>query len=153
MGTYRAVSQRSCIFAIMMCIVPAFLVSCEDRLDEMITVTIAGTEFQVEVARSDEDKQRGLMYRSDLPEDRGMLFHYDHDHRMSFWMKNTEIPLSIAFIASDGTIREIRHMQPGSLQTVVSSRSVRYALEVNQGAFERAGIEPGDVVRFPEGFK
>jgi uncharacterized membrane protein (UPF0127 family) len=76
-----------------------------------------------------------------------MLFVFERDQQLSFWMKNTLIPLSIAYIASDGRITEIRDMYPHDENSVHSSRSVRYALEVPQGCFGRAGIRPGDVVR------
>ena len=88
------------------------------------------------------------MGRESLEEDRGMLFVYDRDAKKSFWMKNTTIPLSIASIAADGTIREIYDMEPLSARTVDSKYSVRYALEVNQGAFDRHGIKAGDKVEF-----
>ncbi len=88
------------------------------------------------------------MGRDSLDEDRGMLFVYDRDSRKSFWMKNTKIPLSIAYIAADGTIREIYDMEPLSTRIIESKYSVRYALEVNQGAFERHGIKAGDKVVF-----
>jgi len=103
-------------------------------------------EITVEIARTDEEKTQGLMYRKKLPDGQGMIFIYDRDQQMSFWMKNTLIPLSIAFIASDGTIIEIRDMQPLDLSSVRSSRSVRYALETPQGWFDRAGVKPGDVI-------
>jgi uncharacterized membrane protein (UPF0127 family) len=67
---------------------------------------------------------------------------------MSFWMKNTLIPLSIAFIATDGRIIEIKDMEPLNLSPVQSSRSVRYALEVPQGWFSRAGIGVGDIIQY-----
>jgi uncharacterized membrane protein (UPF0127 family) len=86
------------------------------------------------------------MYRKKLPDGEGMIFIYDRDQQMSFWMKNTLIPLSIAFIASDGRIIEIRDMQPHDLSAVKSSRSVRYALETPQGWFDRAGVKAGDVI-------
>ena len=84
------------------------------------------------------------MYRRKLPEGKGMLFVFERDQILSFWMKNTFIPLSIAFIASDGRIINIRDMEPQSLSAVKSSRSVRYALEVPQGWFIRQGIREGD---------
>jgi uncharacterized membrane protein (UPF0127 family) len=77
-----------------------------------------------------------------------MLFIFDRDQVLSFWMKNTLIPLSIAFIASDGRILQIKDMEPLSLSTVNSDRSVRYALEVPRGWFSRAGIAIGDIVQF-----
>jgi len=100
-----------------------------------------------ELAISDEERAMGLMHRPSLPDGEGMLFVFDRDQRLSFWMKNTIIPLSIAFITSDGRITEIRDMRPLDLTPVVSIRSVRYALEVPQGWFYRVGVGPGDVVR------
>ncbi|GHV93430.1 hypothetical protein AGMMS50268_39330 [Spirochaetia bacterium] len=104
--------------------------------------------MEAELARTDQERAQGLMYRESLDDGKGMLFIFDRDQRMSFWMKNTLIPLSIAFIASDGRITEIKDMEPLSLSTVNSERSVRYALEVNRGWFGRAGIGIGDIVQF-----
>jgi uncharacterized membrane protein (UPF0127 family) len=84
------------------------------------------------------------MHRRNLPDGEGMLFVFERDQILSFWMKNTFIPLSIAFIASDGRIIDIRDMEPQSLSAVKSTRSVRYALEVPQGWFTRQGIREGD---------
>ncbi len=105
-------------------------------------------EITVEIADTQETQEKGLMWRESLEEDRGMLFVYDRDAKKSFWMKNTTIPLSIAYIGADGTIREIYDMEPLSTRIVDSRYSVRYALEVNQGAFERHGIKAGDKVEF-----
>ncbi|MFO7849748.1 MAG: DUF192 domain-containing protein, partial [Spirochaetia bacterium] len=106
--------------------------------------------FTVEVARTDEDRSRGLMYRSSIGENEGMLFVFERDQRLSFWMKNTEIPLSIAYISGDGTIREIYDLTPHSERTVESSHAVRYALELPRGAFVRAGVGPGDSIPLPD---
>jgi uncharacterized membrane protein (UPF0127 family) len=102
--------------------------------------------LSVELARSPEERARGLMGRKSLADGEGMLFIFQRDEVLSFWMKNTVIPLSIAFIAADGRIVEIRDMRPHDLSSVKSSRSVRYALETPQGWFGRAGIKPGDTV-------
>jgi uncharacterized membrane protein (UPF0127 family) len=102
---------------------------------------------KAEIARTEQERSQGLMNRDRLNDGEGMLFVFERDQVLSFWMKNTRIPLSIAFIASDGTIVEIQDMQPHSLQAVQSSRSVRYALEVPQGWFSRAGAGPGDTVK------
>lgn len=125
---------------------------CSNNL-EMIEVKIGEAVLQVEVAVTPEEQARGLMYRKQMPEDHGMLFPYGSDRRLSFWMKDTLIPLSIAYIASDGTIKEIYDMKPGSLREVSSRQSVRYALEVNQGFFDRLGIGVGDTVEFPADFE
>ncbi len=105
-------------------------------------------KLTVEIADTPETQEKGLMGRKSMTEDHGMLFVYDRDSRKSFWMKNTLIPLSIAYIAADGTIREIYDMEPLSTRIVDSRYSVRYALEVNQGAFQRHGIKEGDKVEF-----
>jgi uncharacterized membrane protein (UPF0127 family) len=86
------------------------------------------------------------MYRKNIPDGTGMLFVFDRDQVLTFWMKNTLVPLSIAYISSDGRIIDILDMESQSLKPVVSSRSVRYALEVPQGYFNRVGIREGDRV-------
>jgi len=103
-------------------------------------------KIKTEIARTDSERSQGLMNRKKLPDGEGMLFIFDRDEQYSFWMKNTLIPLSIAFITSDGRITEIRDMQPLDLNPVKSGRSVRYALEVPQGWFGRVGIKPGDFI-------
>ena len=104
---------------------------------------------RVEIARTQEERNKGLMFRKKLPDGEGMLFIYERDEVMSFWMKNTLVPLSIAFITSDGRITDIKDMYPHDENSVHSSRSVRYALEVPQGWFSRAGVQSGDVVKIP----
>ena len=99
---------------------------------------------KAEIARTQAQHQQGLMFRKELKDGEGMLFIFERDEPLSFWMKNTLVPLSIAYIASDGRILEIYNMEPGNLDPVQSSRSVRYALEVPQGWFGRAGIAAGD---------
>ncbi|MDR2490487.1 MAG: DUF192 domain-containing protein [Spirochaetaceae bacterium] len=102
------------------------------------------TVITAELARTEGEKQKGLMFRTTLADGEGMLFVYTRDERMSFWMKNTLIPLSIAFISRDGRIIDILDMEPLSTQSVRSSRSVRYALEAPRGWFTREGIREGD---------
>lgn len=123
--------------------------SCSKNNDlQTQVIRINQWEITVETADTLESQEKGLMGRENLDENRGMLFVYERDAKKSFWMKNTTIPLSIAYIAADGTIREIYDMEPLSTRTVDSRYSVRYALEVNQGAFERHGIKAGDKVEF-----
>jgi uncharacterized protein len=96
------------------------------------------------VADTPQVSENGLMFRDSLPEDRGMLFVFEQPKTASFWMRNTKIPLSIAYVDSTGKILEIESMKPFD-ETVVPSVSdqVSYALEVNQGWFGRHGIAPG----------
>lgn len=116
---------------------------------ERINITLGETVFSVEVARTPEERAKGLMHRKDLPPLEGMLFIFDEDQKLSFWMKNTEIPLSIAYISREGVIKEIHDMEPFSLRPVESLYYVRYALEVNRGAFKKAGVSPGYHILLP----
>jgi uncharacterized protein len=99
---------------------------------------------KAEIAITQAQHEQGLMYRKKLKDGEGMLFIFQSDQILSFWMKNTLVPLSVAYISYDGRILEIYDMQPGNLDPVRSSRSVRYALEVPQGWFSRAGLGVGD---------
>jgi uncharacterized membrane protein (UPF0127 family) len=85
----------------------------------------------------------GLMYRREMPQHEGMLFVYDTPAVHCFYMKNTFLPLSIAFIADDGTIVNIRDMQPQTLDSHCADKPVRYALEMNAGWFAKRGVKPG----------
>ena len=125
-----------------------------DRLDKLETVEleVGDRVFTVEVARTPEEREQGLMWRTQMGEYEGMLFVFERDQRLSFWMKNTYIPLSIAYIAADGTIREIHPLEPESLTPVESTYSVRYALELNRNAFERANAGVGDTIEIPRRF-
>jgi uncharacterized protein len=115
------------------------------------TLSVGGVKLLVEIAHTPAQREKGLMFRKSMAEDHGMLFVFPRDEQLSFWMKNTPIPLSIAFIGSDGTIKQIADMQPESLATIPSDFSVRYALEVNQGFFARHRIHAGDLVTLPDG--
>ena len=94
-------------------------------------------KISVELAITPAQQQRGFMERKLIPEGTGMIFLYKEDTKLRFWMKNTPHPLSIAFIDSSGIIKEIYDMTPYSLETIESTYSVRYALEVPQGMFKR----------------
>jgi uncharacterized membrane protein (UPF0127 family) len=107
----------------------------------------APVTIRAEIARTGEERNAGLMHRTALADGEGMLFVFERDQMLSFWMKNTLIPLSIAYIAWNGRIIEMYDMQPQDLRSVSSSRSARYALEAPQGWFDRAGVRPGDSLR------
>jgi len=102
-------------------------------------------KVKAEIAQTQDERSRGLMFRKELADGDGMLFIFEKDEILSFWMKNTYIPLSIAYIASDGRIIEIKDMYPHDENPVASSRSVRYALEVPKDWFIRAGVKAGDI--------
>ena len=90
------------------------------------------------------------MERKKIPTGTGMLFIFQYDQMASFWMKNTPAPLSIAYIDSTGTIRDIFNMKPYSLETINSTVSVRYALEVPQGWYAENNIKIGDKIQIPK---
>ena len=148
---FRHNGSLRAVFCLVLVTVTAGFAACSPKKLPVKALTIerAGDTpvvLRAEIAASDEDRSQGLMHRKKLPDGEGMLFVFDRDQPLSFWMKNTLIPLSIAFIASDGRIIEIKDMQPQDTNSVKSSRSVRYALEVPQGWFSRAGVKAGDVV-------
>lgn len=114
-----------------------------------IPLTINGHALQVELATTPAQRAQGLMFRTDLAENVGMLFVFPDDAPRSFWMQNTPLPLSIAFIDAEGRIVNIADMQPFDDRTLhPSDGPARYALEVNQGWFAQRGIGPGDRVEF-----
>jgi hypothetical protein len=109
------------------------------------TLLKAGTHtIYTEVASTEESREIGLMYRKTLPENNGMLFVFETlDVNNCFWMKDTYLPLSIAFLRDDGTIINIADMQPYNLYEHCPSEPVRYALEMNQGWFSKKNINVG----------
>lgn len=125
----------------------------EMPVKDLMICTACGNSVVVktEIAAKDPERQHGFMERKKIPDGTGMLFVFAKDEVLNFWMKNTPHPLSIAYIDRDGVIVDIFDMTPFSLSNVTSTRSVRYALEVPQGWFERAGISKGDVVQTSDG--
>lgn len=112
------------------------------------TLRIGAHVLQVEVANTPASLREGLMHRTQLPPDGGMLFQLGPpDDLYCFWMKNTLLPLSIAFIDADGRIVSIQDMQPQSLGPHCPPVAITTALEMSQGWFARAGINVGDRVR------
>jgi uncharacterized membrane protein (UPF0127 family) len=108
------------------------------------TLLKAGTHtIYTEVASTEKSREIGLMYRKKLPENNGMLFVFETLDNHCFWMENTDLPLSIAFLRDDGTIIKIADMQPYSLYKHCPNEPVRYALEMNQGWFAKKNINVG----------
>jgi len=108
-----------------------------------IELSAKGQKIVAEIAVTEADRMQGLMHRRMLPENRGMLFVFPRPAHHAFWMMNTYIPLSIAFIEDDGTIVNIEDMQPHTQNSHSARKPVRYALEMNQGWFAKRGIKPG----------
>ncbi|MFC2074666.1 DUF192 domain-containing protein [Bdellovibrionota bacterium] len=120
------------------------------------TVTINEKKLTLEIVTTESTRSLGLMHRTTLPDNHGMLFAYPHPHPLSFWMKNTLIPLSIAFIDERHQIVSIQKMNPEPGPYYKHYKSpilVPLALEVPQGWFEHHGIHEGDVVEFSRSAK
>lgn len=142
---------RNIVFFAGMFFAFAVNAGCQSRLEKrsLEILKADGTEISVlaEIAVNPEDRNHGFMERKNIPQGTGMLFVFENDQILNFWMKNTPTPLSIAYISKDGKIKDILDMQPFSLADVSSSSYVRYALEVPQGWFKKNGIAVGDVVK------
>jgi uncharacterized membrane protein (UPF0127 family) len=122
--------------------------SPQPKLDT-ITLGAGMHNIRAEVARTPLQTQTGMMYRTEMAQHEGMLFIFDGLERRCFWMKNTLLPLSIAFIADDGRVVSLADMQPQSEQSHCSAEPVRFALEMNQGWFAKRGIKPGFKLKGP----
>jgi uncharacterized membrane protein (UPF0127 family) len=120
--------------------------SCGISKKRDILLSINGRPLAVELARTRNQRERGLMGRDYLGPNEGMLFIFKTDQYLSFWMKETSIPLSIAFIDENGKVTDIFDMEPYSLMPVRSSKKCRYALEVNRHFFQGSGLTVGDSI-------
>lgn len=112
-----------------------------------INISVSNYPISVEIASSPESRSRGLMHRDSLDPDCGMLFCFEDPAVASFWMKQTKVPLSIAFIGDDGCIQQIEDLQPHDERVISSSAPCKWALEANQGWFKDRGIRIGDRIR------
>lgn len=99
--------------------------------------------IDAQVAASDATRATGLMYRREMPQTEGMLFVFEQPTVQCFWMKNTLLPLTAAFVADDGTIVNLADMKPQTTDSHCSTKPVRYVLEMNQGWFGKKGVKPG----------
>ena len=116
----------------------------------VITASTGEHDFKVEIADDDRERQLGLMFRRSMADDEGMLFDFFQEEQVSFWMRNTYIPLDMLFIKADGTIASIaERATPLSERSIPSKGPVRYVLEINGGLSAKLGIKPGDVVSGP----
>jgi uncharacterized protein len=102
--------------------------------------------IKAEVAANDAEREQGLMFREKMAPNEGMLFVFPAPASVCMWMKNTLLPLSVAFMDAQGKIVNIEDMQPQTLDSHCSSKMVRYALEMNQGWFKQKGIKQGNAI-------
>ena len=148
------INTKRLIFTLVALLAFTSVLSCKTKKLPVKDITIVrqdGTKFTVaaEIAEKTEDRNHGYTERKNIPDGTGMLFIFDRDQILSFWMKNTPHPLSIAYIDSKVKIRNISDMTPYSLSSIISTVSVRYALEVPQGWYKKNGITEGDTVIIP----
>jgi len=137
-------------FAAILIFATAAMLSAQ--ADPLITypLRIKKHEVRAEIANTEQNRLRGLMFRDKLAENSGMIFLYPRPEASAMWMKNTRIALSVAFIDANGRILNIAEMEPYSEEAHASSGAAAYALEMNRGWFRKQGIKAGDVV---EGLK
>ena len=108
-----------------------------------VRLTAGIHQISAQVAQSPQERSVGLMFRKEMPQAEGMLFIFEQPTQQCFWMKNTLLPLTAAFVADDGTIINLADMKPQTLDSHCSAKPVRYVLEMNQGWFARKGVKPG----------
>ncbi|MCW5591283.1 MAG: DUF192 domain-containing protein [Burkholderiales bacterium] len=113
---------------------------------KVIQVQVAGHALRVEVAATVEERMRGLMFRAKLDANEGMLFVFDEPGYHSMWMKNTPLPLSVAFVDGEGRILNILDMEPQTLDSHYAAGPARFAIETNKGWFAQRRIKAGDKV-------
>ncbi|MDD5065671.1 MAG: DUF192 domain-containing protein [bacterium] len=139
----RTIPTRSLILAGMLMALLFSALNCQKKG----VIRIRDKVLQIEIADDAAERSRGLMFRKELGRDKGMVFDFKQDQIVSFWMKNTFIPLSIAFLDTNFCIAQIEDMSPLDEENLHRSGiPVRYCIEVNRGWFERNGIKVGDRV-------
>jgi len=109
-----------------------------------VKLTVGMHVIDAQVASTNDQRMTGLMFRTEMPQHEGMLFVFEYPSQQCFWMKNTLLPLSVAFVADDGTIVNIDDMKPLTLDGHCSAKPVRFVLEMNQGWFAKRGIKAGE---------
>jgi uncharacterized protein len=130
----------------LLALVAALPAAAQDAQMNLSRVTLSAGMHQIDaqVAQTPEQRTIGLMNRREMPQREGMLFVFEQPSVQCFWMKNTLLPLTAAFVADDGTVVNLADMKPQSNDSHCSDRPVRYVLEMNQGWFAKKGIKPGD---------
>lgn len=118
----------------------------QDKKFPVISLTAGMNIIKAEVVANEAERQQGLMFRTSMGANEGMVFLFNAPAGVCMWMKNTLIPLSVAFIDADGKIVNIENMKPQSLDSHCSKRPVPYALEMNEGWFKQKNLKPGSVI-------
>ncbi len=147
-------ARRGLLLVLATCLGATAWADERPQLDLPRTTLSAGMHLiQVQVASTPEQRATGLMHRTEMPVNEGMLFVFEQPAGQCFWMKNTRIPLTAAFIADDGTIVNLADMKPQTLDAHCSKAPVRYVLEMNQGWFAKRNIQAGHKLKAPALFR
>lgn len=140
-------NSRVCVAAVLawaLLATPACAAKTHVCVVSIINAKGERVRINAELAESETEKRRGLMHRKSLEKNSGMLFVFRHEQYLNFWMKDTHVPLSIAYIGENGTIVDIQDMRPLDTSVTYPSRyPARYALEVNRGWFAEKDVTPG----------
>ena len=116
---------------------------------DTVRMQIGSETFTLEIADTEDEQEVGLMGRESMPPDHGMIFVFEDSRQRGFWMKNTLIPLDIIYVDASGRVVSVKQMAPRDLTAVKSGRPAMYAIELNQGAAARVGVQAGDLVTIP----
>ncbi|MFM1908217.1 MAG: hypothetical protein RLZZ591_1894 [Pseudomonadota bacterium] len=108
-----------------------------------VTINAGMHQITAQVAQTQEQRAIGLMFRQEMPQHEGMLFAFEQPSKQCFWMKNTDLPLSAAFVLDNGEITNIEDMKPQTTESHCSTKPVRFVLEMNQGWFAKKGLKAG----------
>ena len=135
---------RSLFLALSLCTATVLAWAQQPQMNLARTKLSAGMHLlDVQVAQTNLERQTGLMYRKEMPQHEGMLFVFEQPASQCFWMRNTLLPLTAAFVADDGTIVNLADMKPLSDDSHCSAKPVRFVLEMNQGWFAKRNIQAG----------
>ena len=138
-------NPRKLISVVLASLTCAATALAQDGPQKLATVRLtAGMHLiQAELARTPDERSTGLMFRNAMGANEGMLFAFEQAGTQCFWMKNTLLPLSVAFVTDDGSVVNIDEMKPQTLDSHCSTKEVRYVLEMNDGWFAKRGIKAG----------
>jgi len=140
------------IVALVLALGVLLVAGCEEQSPaglSVVKMNIGNRQFVLEVARTPAEQEAGLMKRDSMPKDHGMIFVFPNDEVRKFWMKNTRFPLDILFVGAKGRVVSISQMKAYDLNETSSGEPARYAIELNEGAADDAGVKAGDVLEIP----
>ena len=140
---------KTLAFALLALVAGAAAAQGQPQSLRTVNLSAGMHNIKAQVAAAPQERQVGLMYRREMPAHEGMLFVFDEAAPQCFWMRNTLLPLAIAFLADDGTVVNIEEMQPQSDDSHCSKKPVRLALEMNAGWFAKRGIKAGSKLEGP----